>query len=907
MPEYPQNPEEERLQQDTSRTHRWKRWGPYLAERQWGTVREDYSANGDVWTAFPHDHARRRAYRWGEDGLLGFCDRQARLCLALALWNEQDPILKERLFGLTGPEGNHGEDVKEHYFYLASTPTHSYAKAAYWYPHQAYPYVELVQQNAQRHLHEREFEIGDTGVFADHRYHEITAEYAKASPDDLLLKISVTNRGPEPARLHVLPTAWFRNTWIWGCAHEGCTLKPRISATEHPGQVHTSHQDLEDFTLAFGPCPSQQKIPQLLFTENETNTADLYQEESYTPYTKDAFHRFLIANQEDAVNPELIGTKVAAHYLLSLQPGETQTIAIRLAPTSGFPAEPFVDHAEIIAQRHQECQQFYRGRLPSGLASVPEYLNIVEQGYAGLLWSKQFYHYIVEDWLQGDPNQPPPPPNRAAIRNAQWTHLYSRDILSMPDKWEFPWFAVWDTAFHMIPFARIDSAFVKHQLNLFLREWYLHPNGQIPAYEFAFDDVNPPVHAWAAWRVYKIAGRFEPRDREFLEGIFQKCLLNFTWWVNRKDEHGQHLFAGGFLGLDNIGAFDRSKPLPPGISLQQADGTAWMAFYAITMLAIALELAWDGKKVNRAYEDMASKFFEHFIQITDAMNSFGETGLWDEEDGFYYDQITCQGHAEKLRVRSLVGILPIIAVEVIPREAIAHLPGFSRRLEWFLKYRPDLSRHITYLDQSGDRVKKLLAMPSRERLVKVLQRLLDENEFLSPYGIRSVSKYHLDHPFKINLAGEDFFLQYVPGESDSPLFGGNSNWRGPIWFPINYLLIEALERYHFFYGDSLKVECPTGSGNWKNLEQVARDLEWRLASLFLPDENGQRPCHGKDPLFDSSSGNQHLVYFYEHFHGDHGRGLGASHQTGWTSLVIRNLEHIAKLHHGGYAHPMPET
>jgi hypothetical protein len=886
--------EAERLQEDTTRRKNWKRWGPYLAERQWGTVREDYSENGTCWDYFPHDHARSRAYRWGEDGLLGITDRECRLCFALALWNGRDPIIKERLFGLSGPEGNHGEDVKEEYFYLDSTPTHSYLKALYKYPQAEFPYAQLVEENRRRSRAEPEYELMDTGVFNESRYYDVTAEYAKHTPDEILIRVTIANRGPEPATLHFLPTIWFRNTWIWGCGHEGCSLRPRM-ALESDGRVRLDHETLNRFYFEAGPDPAGQK-PEYLFTENDSNCNRLFGAENSGLYVKDAFHEFIIQGNKDAVNSKNIGTKAAAHYVLEFAPGETKTIRMRLYPDGQTPTNrEVVAFDNVFALRIREADEFYRTLGNAKLTEAER--NVVRQGYASLLWSKQFYNYIVEDWLKGDPDMPPPPSGRENGRNHNWTHLYSRDVISMPDKWEYPWFAAWDLAFHMIPFAKIDGKFAKEQLGLFLREWYMHPNGQLPAYEFAFGDVNPPVHAWAAWRIYKLTGRGELRDRDFLESVFQKLLLNFTWWVNRKDPDGKNLFAGGFLGLDNVGVFDRSQPLPEGGSLRQSDGTAWMAFYCVTMLAMALELArGDGGKVRTAYEDMASKFLEHFVQIADAMNTLGGTGLWDETDGFYYDQIKIDGKIIPLKSRSLVGVLPLIAAEVLDEEKIKGLTGFYKRFQWFQKHRQDLTRQISHGECTETDTQRhlLLAIPSRERLTRMLAYVLDENEFLSPYGIRSVSKYHLEHPYVFRAGGADHKVGYEPGESATGLFGGNSNWRGPIWFPINYLIVEALERYHHFYGDAFQVECPTGSGHKMTLKEISRELSLRLTKIFVPDYTGRRPCNGDDARFASDPHWRNLVLFHEFFHGDTGKGLGASHQTGWTALVIRHIEDIGK-------------
>jgi mannosylglycerate hydrolase MGH1-like protein len=885
------NPDAEnlRLAQDARREKNWKRWGPYLSERQWGTVREDYSENGDCWSYFPHDQARSRVYRWGEDGLLGITDRECRLCFALALWNGRDPILKERLFGLGGPEGNHGEDVKECYFYLDSTPTHSYLKALYKYPQMEYPYARLVEENRACGKDRREFELADTGVFDQGRYFDVTAEYAKASPDDLAIRITVANRGPENATLHLLPTLWFRNVWSWGRPHEGRGIKPDIRLLD-PGTIASRHASLGPMRLVAGAGPGG-ALPAWLFTENETNTTRLFGSPNRLAFVKDAFHEHIVAGRSDAVNPAGTGTKAAAHYLLEVAPGEERTVRLRLFPEAEAPADPLGrDFEEIFAARMAETDAFYAAKLPAGL--TPEEARVCRQGYAGLLWSKQFYHYVVQDWLEGDPDEPSPPPARKSGRNHEWLHLYNRDVISMPDKWEYPWYAAWDLAFHMLPFAKVDPQFSKEQLVLFLREWYMHPNGKLPAYEFAFDDVNPPVHAWAAWRIYKMTGRHGARDRHFLERVFQKLLLNFTWWVNRKDPEGNNVFAGGFLGLDNIGVFDRSQPLPTGGHLEQADGTAWMAFYSATMLAMALELA----RESPAYEDMASKFFEHFVAITDAMNSLGGTGLWDEVDGFYYDHLQLDGHSMPMRVRSIVGLIPLFAVEVLEGDLLTHLPGFKKRMDWFLTNRRDLANQISYLETSEGQGhgRRLLAIPSRPRLARVLRYLLDESEFLSEFGIRSLSRVHQDHPYVFDVMGREYRVDYVPAESNTELFGGNSNWRGPIWFPVNFLLIEALERYHHFYGDTFKVECPVGSGRMMTLKEVAREIAMRLARIFLPDASGRRPVQADDPRYAADPHWKNLVLFYEYFHADTGRGLGASHQTGWTSLVVKCLEDLAR-------------
>jgi len=874
-----------RLAEDDAREKNWKRWGPYLSERQWGTVREDYSEQGTSWDYFPHDHARSRAYRWGEDGLLGITDRECRLCFALALWNGHDPILKERLFGLSGPEGNHGEDVKECYYYLDATPTHSYLKALYRYPQATFPYAELLAENQRRGKSDREYELADTGVFDGGRYFDVTAEYVKAAPDDIAIRITVENRGPEAARLHLLPMLWFRNSWSWG--RSGPEYPPRPSLTrESATAIAARHATLGRYRLEIGP--SEADAPELLFTDNETNERRLFDAPNPGPYVKDAFHDYVVNGKRDAVNPAQTGTRAAAHFTLSVPAGARATFRLRLADVEAHaaPADFGARFDELFAERIREADVFYTERMPDPFTADER--RVARQAWAGLIWSRQFYHYVVNEWLEGDPAQPEPPPARLTGRNHDWTHLHNRDVISMPDKWEYPWYAAWDLAFHTVAFAKIDPAFARQQLVLFLREWYMHPNGQLPAYEWALADVNPPVHAWAAWRVYKLTGRRGERDRAFLERVFHKLLINFTWWVNRKDVEGHNLFAGGFLGLDNIGLFDRSKPLPGGAHLEQADGTAWMAFFCGTMLSMALELAAE----EPVYEDVASKFFEHYVAIVDAMNSFGGTGLWDEADGFYYDQIHTDGVVVPLRVRSMVGLIPLMACEILDDEVLGRLPGFMKRLNWFLENRPDLTRHISYLCSAmkGGHCHRLLAIPSRERLERVLPVMLDENEFLSPYGIRSLSRAYLENPYRVNLSGVPFEVHYSPAESDTVLFGGNSNWRGPVWMPANYLLIEALERYHHFYGDDLMVECPTGSGRRMNLLEVASELASRLSRLFLAGPDGKRPCLGASARFAGDPRWKDHLLFHEYFHGDTGEGLGASHQTGWTALVVRCLE-----------------
>ncbi len=879
------NAETLRLAEDSRREKNWKRWGPYLPERQWGTVREDYSADGEAWDYFTHDHARSRAYRWGEDGLFGMCDREGRLCFALALWNGRDPILKERLFGLSGPEGNHGEDVKECYFYLDATPTHSYGRALYKYPQGEFPYGELVDENHRRTRRDGEFELIDTGIFDENRYFDVQLEYAKAAPEDLLIVVTIANRGPDAATLHFLPTLWFRNTWSWGRKGEGYWQKPGIQRVSDL-ELLAEHASLGAMRLHFEPCQGE---PELLFTENETNTRRLW-DEGDDLKKKDAFHEHVIGGRGEVLG-DGAGTKAAGYYKLSVPAGAELRVRLRLCADGAVERGAFdKGFDETLELRRKEADEFYDALFSS--THVEEERNVARQAYAGLLWSTQFYHYVVREWLQGDPTSPPPPESRFGIRNSGWQHLYNRDLISMPDKWEYPWYASWDLAFHMVPLSRIDPDAAKAQLILMLREWYMHPNGQIPAYEYDFSAANPPVHAWAAWEVYQAGLRAGHPDRFFLERVFQKLLLNFTWWVNRTDDQGNNLFSGGFLGLDNIGVFDRSVALPTGGYIEQADGTAWMAFYAATMLEIAMELA----RYDAAYADMASKFFEHFVAIVDAMNALGGTGLWDEEDGFYYDQLHTDGQVLPLKTRSVVGLIPLFAAVVLEDEVVDQLHGFKKRMQWFLEHRHDLAQHITYMARGGVDAtgRRLLAVPSRERLERVLRYLLDEREFLSPHGVRSLSRVHLEHPYVFDTPGGEHRVGYVPGESDSWMFGGNSNWRGPVWFPVNFLLIQALRRYHHFYGDELTVECPTGSGHRCTLDQVAEELATRLTRLFLPDDSGVRPAHGAEARYAHDPHWCDLVLFYEHFHGDDGRGLGASHQTGWTSLVTSCIDYLGE-------------
>jgi len=876
------NPEQIRLIEDSRREKNWKRWGPYLSERQWGTVREDYSASGDTWSYFPHDHARSRAYRWGEDGLLGICDRQGRLCFALALWNGQDSILKERLFGLSTKEGNHGEDVKECYFYQDSTPTHSYMKALYKYPQRAFPYEELVAENQLRSRLEPEFELIDTGIFSEGRYFDVQIEYAKVAASDILIRIRATNRGPETWPLHILPSIWFRNTWAWGRSGEGYDSRPMIAATG--SSVTCEHRTLGKYTLeAITPAA------EWLFTGNETDFVRLNGGTNTMPYVKDAFHRYVIGRDPVAVNPAGTGTKAAALYRNDIAPGATVEIRLRLRSASETDTITSDAFDAVFAQRIAEADLFHGFSNEPG-AQPTQSMLIAREAEANLMWSKQFYNFGVLEWMQGDPVYPKPPATRWAGRNSGWQHLYNRDVISMPDNWEFPWYASWDLAFHMVAFAEVDPYFAKEQLVLLLREWYMHPSGQIPAYEFEFGDVNPPVHAWAAWRVYKISAPPGQRDRTFLERVFQKLLINFTWWANRKDIEGSHIFSGGFLGLDNIGVFDRSKPIDGGV-LEQADGSAWMAFYCLTMLAIALQLAQE----DSVYEDVASKFFEHFIAIADAINTVGGTGLWDEEDGFYYDQLRACDMTTPMKVRSMVGLIPLIAVEVLEQETIDRLPGFKKRMEWFLLNRNDLYHQNSMMEISNHKTEtgvhehRLLGIPTKSRLRRVLCRLLDETEFLSPYGIRSLSAQHREKPYVLRVDGQEWHVEYEPGESQTALFGGNSNWRGPVWFPMNYLLMESLERYHHFYGADFTIECPTGSGNFLTLREVAREINRRLCAIFRPDSAGRAPWQGDTKIFSEDPHWRGQTWFHEYFHGDTGRGCGACHQTGWTALIARCL------------------
>jgi hypothetical protein len=877
--------EKQRLAEDRAGRQNWRRWGPYLSERQWGTVREDYSPGGTAWEYFPHDHARSRAYRWGEDGLAGFSDDWQHLCLSLALWNGKDPILKERLFGLTNAEGNHGEDVKELYYYLDATPTHSYLKFLYKYPQVEFPYARLVEENRQRGAEQPEFELLDTGIFDDDRYFDVFVEYAKAAPDDILMRITVHNRAPcggPPAKLTLLPQLCFRNTWSWIANGH----RPKFTADN--GGIKIEHHELGSFRLAGDGNPT------LLFCENETNVRRLYGQADANGFFKDAFHDYVIAENKSAVNPAQTGTKAGALYELTVPAGQAVSVRSRLAPSDApSAAKPWDDFDAVFARRRNEADEFYAG-LQQAMTDADAKL-VQRQAFAGMIWSKQFFHYDVPVWLQGDPAQPPPPPERKHGRNSDWKHLNNADVISMPDKWEYPWFAAWDWAFHCVALVEIDAEFAKSQLVLLMREWYMHPNGQLPAYEWAFGDVNPPVHAWAAFRVFQIERRqrresnpADAGDLVFLERVFQKLLLNFTWWVNRKDAQGRNIFQGGFLGLDNIGCFDRSKPLPTGGFINQADGTSWMAMYCLNLLRIALELALH----DHVYEDIATKFFEHFLAIAAAINGQEEgcLGLWDEADQFYYDHLNLpDGENLPIKIQSVVGLIPLLAVEVLEPDMALKLPDFTARMEWYLKHRPQLASLISDWKICGAGDRKLLSLLRGHRVKALLKRMLDETQFLSGQGVRSVSKVHEQQPFRFVTGGRTYEVAYWPAESESGLFGGNSNWRGPVWMPINYLLVESLQKFHHYYGDDFKVECPAGSGKFINLNEAAEELTRRLTRLFLKGDDGQRPVLKYHPKLATDPQFKDYVLFHEYFHGDSGRGVGASHQTGWTGLVAKLL------------------
>ncbi len=889
-----------RLKQAADRDQNWQRWGTYLPERQWGTVREDYSADGQTWKSFTYDMAQYRAYRWGEDGLLGWTDRECRLCFSTSFWNGNDRSLKERLFGLNGEQGNHGEDVKELFYYLDATPTCSYARALYKYPQHAFPYQELIDENARRGYGDSEYELIDTGIFAEERYFDCQIEYAKRSPEDTFIRLTLLNRGPDPADLTVLPTLTLRNNWSWRDPDQDAHPDPDQQARPSmhrldgwPAAVLAEHSTLGSFVFSMITDDETASTP-ILFTENESNSGRVQPGATAgSPYSKDAFARYIVEGEGTAVNPASVGTKAAFHVKRTIAPGASVVLRLRLVREEEAGADPLsvADFEACFALRQREADEFYASRLAPSFNDDER--NVARQAYAGLIWTKQFYYYVVERWLDGDPALPPPPKERLEGRNHQWTHFFARDVLSMPDKWEYPWFAAWDSAFHVIPFAAVDPDYAKSQLLLLLREWYLHPNGQMPAYEFAFSDVNPPVHAWAVFHVYRIIGQQTGHfDTDFLERAFQKLLLNFTWWVNQNDDDGHGLFGGGFLGLDNIGVFDRSMTLPEGTNLNQADGTSWMGFFCASMLQIAIELA----QTRPAYEDIASKFFEHYISIIEAINEFDGHGLWDEQTGFFFDHLTTRNEPAKvLKVRSIVGVVPVFAIGILRKDQIDRLPGFCQRMQWFLKHKPHLARYVAVADCEDPEIKGsyFIELVPKDRLLRLLARILDETEFLSDHGVRSLSRYHLDHPFEIDLEGKHLTVCYTPAEGDSGLFGGNSNWRGPIWFPVNFLLINALERYHKVYGESLKVECPTGSGNYLDLLQVAEELERRLTSLFVRNSEGRRAGHGHERRYIDDPHWRDLVLFSEYFCGDTGRGCGASHQTGWTALAATCL---AKLH-----------
>lgn len=862
--------EKKRLTEDRDKVKDWRKFGPYLAERQWGTVREDYSEYGNAWDYVSHDASRSRAYRWGEDGIAGFSDSKQLLCLGLALWNGKDNIIKERLFGLTGPEGNHGEDCKEQYYYLDGVPSHAYMKMLYKYPQGEFPYKELLEESKLRGKKAPEYELLDTGLFDEDRYFDVFVTYAKADVMDLLVKITVINRGPEKANLHVLPHIWFRNTWSWGYDN----YKPDLFL-DNKGCIRAEHRDVGRFYYY------AEGDNEALFCENDTNAQRLFNFGGPGLF-KDGINNYVVNGKKDAVNPVSHGTKAAYQYVMTLAPGETRDIRLRLSPT--FNHQPFADFNAIVAQRASETNDFY-AEMQQPIVDADE-RDIQRQALAGMLWSKQYYYFDVAKWVKGDPGQPAP--NRKWGRNHEWMHLNNADVISMPDKWEYPWYAAWDLAFHMIPFAMIDPEFAKRQLIMLTKEWYMHPNGQLPAYEWAFSDVNPPVHAWATWRVYKIDQQLQggKADRAFLEGVFHKLLLNFTWWVNRKDMNGNNIFQGGFLGMDNIGVFDRSAQLPTGGYIEQADGTSWMAMFTLNMLRISLELA----RENAIYQSLATKFFEHFLYIADAISNTG-LDLWDEHDEFYYDVLHTPDNARTvMRIRSMVGLVPLFAVEVLDEQLFKSMPQFTERLRWFLDNRPDLANLISRWQERGRGERHLLSLLRGHRMKMLLRRMLDESEFLSPYGIRALSRYHLEHPYKMEANGTEFTVKYTPAESDTTLFGGNSNWRGPIWFPVNYLLIESLQRFHHYYGDDFKVEHPTGSGRMLTLREIADDLSRRMIGLFKRDAEGRRPVFGENEKLQKDPQFRDHILFYEYFHGDNGRGVGATHQTGWTGLVAKLIQ-----------------
>ena len=869
--------EVQRLSEAHDQKTPWKKWGPYLSERQWGTVREDYSEGGDAWNYFTHDQARSRAYRWGEDGLAGISDDQQRLCFAVALWNGKDPIIKERAFGLINSESNHGEDVKEYYFYLDSTPTHSYMKYLYKYPQAEFPYAKLVETSRGRGRHEMEYELLDTGVFNDDRYFDVFVEYAKETAEDLLIQITIHNRGPEPAELHVLPTLWFRNEWSW----HGTVERPNLQKSGNTVEVHDPKLGERLFQ-----CEGN---PQLLFTENETNTERIFGVPNRTPYVKDGINNYVVHGRQDAVNPKNKGTKVAAHYRVTVESGGAEVVRLRLShsalPVAG---NAFKNFDEVLTLRRKEADDFYSTVIPKAFDADQQ--NVMRQALAGMLWSKQFYHYDVDQWLEERGSDPFKANRKIAPRNDGWHHMYNGDVISMPDKWEYPWYAVWDLAFHVLPLTLVDPEFGKSQLKLMLRERYMHPNGQIPAYEWNFGDVNPPVHAWSTIFTYRLEKAIKGEgDREWLKSNFQKLLLNFTWWVNRKDRSGRNVFEGGFLGLDNIGVFDRSAPLPTGGYLEQADGTAWMALFCQNMLEIAVELA----MTDADYVDMVIKFIEHFLWIASAMGHVGgETGMWDEEDGFFYDVLRLpSGQAQRLKVRSMVGLLPLCAATVFEGEALQKYPELGERFHRFLQSRPELRTGIHDPLKPGVAGRRLASILDETKLCRVLSKMLDEHEFLGEFGIRSMSRYHADHPYVMHAGGQEYRVSYLPAESDTGMFGGNSNWRGPIWIPVNILIVRSLLQYYAYYGNDFTVECPTGSGHQMNLYQVAEEISNRLASIFLKQHDGRRPVYGGTEKFQSDPHWRDCLQFFEYFHGDNGAGLGANHQTGWTGAIAR-LMHL---------------
>lgn len=870
--------EQKRLNEARNDSIPWKKWGPYLSDRQWGTVREDYSEDGNAWDYFTHDHARSRAYRWGEDGLGGISDDKQRLCFALALWNEKDPILKERLYGLTNSEANHGEDVKEYYFYLDSTPTHSYMKYLYKYPQREFPYRELIEKNRGRSRDEMEYELLDTGIFAEDRYFDVFMEYAKAIPEDMLIRITVHNRGPETARLRLLPTLWFRNTWSWGENDE----KPSLREAGH-GTIKASHHELGEYWFY---CDG---AAELLFTENESNLQRLWGQPNASPYVKDAFHSYIISGQGDAVNPAKAGTKAAAHYVLEVPACGSMTVCLRLASSQLDNA--FKGFSEIFESRIRDADEFYKRITPQSLSE--DECRVHRQALAGMLWSKQFYYFDLEKWLLEHRSHPLLDSSPQGMRNSEWFHMLNADVISMPDKWEYPWYAAWDLAFHTITLSLVDFDFAKEQLLLMLRSLYAHPNGQIPAYEWNFSDVNPPVHAWATLYLYKYERGLGREDLRFLERAFQGLMLNFNWWVNRKDPAGRNVFAGGFLGLDNIGVFDRSAQLPTGGALEQADGTAWMAFYCQCMLEIALILC----EHDEIYEEVAFKFVQHFIWIAYAMDRIGENAdeMWDEQDGFFYDLLRLpDGQTMRLKVRSMVGLLPLCASTVFEADAATRYPKLTELIELFRKRHPEVIAQVAPEGFIGYKGRRLLSILSREKLEKVLSYMLDENEFLGPHGIRSISKYHQDHPFMFVAGHQEFKVQYLPGESNTGMFGGNSNWRGPVWMPVNVLLIRAMLNLYNFYGDEFKVQCPTGSGKDMTLFEVAKEISIRISGIFLRD-GGRRPVYGGTAKFQDDPYWRDLILFYEYFHGDNGAGLGASHQTGWTGLVAQIMDFFGRM------------